>query len=176
MAMPFIVPCVMYSTDAEKAANFYVAVFSEIFGDGSILSLKRWGELELKALERLPEEHRPFKVGGVSYVRVRLNGQELLLGNGGPYFKFNDAVSLYAVCEDQRQLDALWARLTADGGQEVECGWLIDRFGVRWQLSTRSVQALLEGKDEGAAERASVAILNMKKIETKDVENAARGN
>jgi predicted 3-demethylubiquinone-9 3-methyltransferase (glyoxalase superfamily) len=175
MSLPFIVPCVMYSTEAEQAANFYVGVFSEIFGDASILHTARWGAEQMKALERLREEDRPFKVGGVSYVRLRLNGQELMLGNGGPHFKFNDAVSLYVSCDTQEQLDALWARLTAGGGQEVECGWLIDKFGLRWQLSTQAVGRLLEDKDPERAERAQASILRMKKVETKDVENAARG-
>jgi predicted 3-demethylubiquinone-9 3-methyltransferase (glyoxalase superfamily) len=175
MAMPFIVPCVMYEKDAEKAANFYVAVFSEIFGDASILYTGRWGAEQMKALERLKEEDRPFKVGGVSMVRVRLNGQELVLGNGGPHFQFNDALSLYVSCDTQEQLDALWDKLSAGGGQPVECGWLIDKFGVRWQISTQAVQRLLEDKDPERAERAQASILNMKKIETRDVENAARG-
>ena len=175
MAQPFIVPCVTYNNDAEKAANFYVAVFSEVFGDASILHTVRWGAGQMKELERLPEEQRPFKVGDVSYARVRLNGQELMLANGGPHFKFNDAVSLYVSCETQQQLDALWGKLSSGGGQEVECGWLIDKFGLRWQLTTQAVNRLLEDNDPESADRAQASILRMKKIETTEVEKAARG-
>lgn len=176
MALAFITPCVMYSTEAEQAANLYASVFSEIFGDASIVHVTRWSAEQLKELERLPAEQRPFKVGDVSYARVRLHGQEVMLANGGPWFKFNDAVSLYVSCDTQAQLDALWARLTADGGQEVECGWLIDRFGLRWQLTTQGVNRLLESEDPQASARAQAAVLRMKKIEEAEVEKAGRGN
>src|SRR5688572_4456083 len=122
--MPSITPFLWFDTQAEEAMNFYVSVFP-----GSRVI-------------------RVSKVQGrVMSVVFEVNGQRLMALNGGPMFRFNEAVSLFVGCETQAEIDTLWQKLTADGGQPGQCGWLKDRFGLSWQIVPTSLQDLLGGPD-----------------------------
>jgi predicted 3-demethylubiquinone-9 3-methyltransferase (glyoxalase superfamily) len=95
--------------------------------------------------------------------------------NGGPQFKFTEAISLFVSCESQAEVDELWSKLTADGGKESECGWLKDKFGLSWQIIPTALGRLLGDKDAGRSQRAMQAMLKMKKIDVAGLEAAAKG-
>lgn len=106
-------------------------------------------------------------------VNFRLAGQELMALNGGPEFSFTEAVSLFVHCEDQAEVDWLWSALTADGGEERQCGWLKDRFGLSWQIVPDRLGELLGDPDPGRSQRAMQAMLQMQKIDVQSLEDAA---
>jgi predicted 3-demethylubiquinone-9 3-methyltransferase (glyoxalase superfamily) len=105
----------------------------------------------------------------------RIEGQEFNVLNGGPHFKFNEAISLFVNCETQEEVDDLWEKLTADGGEESQCGWLKDKFGLSWQIIPRQLGEMLRDKDPEKAKRAMEAMLKMKKIDIKALEDARDG-
>ena len=147
--MPSITPFLWFDTQAEEAMNFYVSVFP-----GSRVI-------------------RVSKVQGrVMSVVFEVNGQRLMALNGGPMFRFNEAVSLFVGCETQAEIDTLWQKLTADGGQPGQCGWLKDRFGLSWQIVPTSLQDLLGGPDPAAGGRVMQAMMKMGKIEVAELEAA----
>ena len=106
---------------------------------------------------------------------IELHGQEFMLLNGGPSFTFSEGFSLFVDCEDQAEVDELWEKLTADGGEPGRCGWLTDRFGVSWQIIPRRLNELLGDEDPGRAQRAMEAMLEMRKIDVAELERAADG-
>jgi predicted 3-demethylubiquinone-9 3-methyltransferase (glyoxalase superfamily) len=108
-------------------------------------------------------------------VAFELGGQRFYALNGGPQAAFNEAVSLYVDCDDQDEVDRLWERLTADGGEEGQCGWLKDRYGLSWQIIPRALPRLLGDPDPGRAERAMQAMLQMSRIDVRALEKAADG-
>ncbi|GAA0921276.1 VOC family protein [Nonomuraea longicatena] len=108
-------------------------------------------------------------------VAFELDGQRFYALNGGPQAAFNEAVSLYVDCDDQDEVDRLWARLIADGGEEGRCGWLKDRYGLSWQIIPRALPHLLGDPDPGRAERAVQAMLQMTRIDVRALEKAANG-
>jgi predicted 3-demethylubiquinone-9 3-methyltransferase (glyoxalase superfamily) len=95
--------------------------------------------------------------------------------NGGPHFKFNEAISLVVNCADQVEVDYLWEKLTADGGEESQCGWLKDRFGVSWQIIPLALGALIGGPDPAGAQRATQAMLKMRKLDIAALQDAYEG-
>ena len=148
-------PCLWFDGQAEEAAKFYVSVFK----NSRILSTTHY-------LEGLP---RP--AGSVMTVRFILDGEEFMGLNGGPQFKFSPAISLVAYCETQEEVDGLWHKLS-DGGEEGQCGWLRDKYGVSWQIVPTVLPEMLSGTDSAAAQRAISAMLKMKKLDISGLQRA----
>lgn len=150
--MPTITPFLWYeNNDAEEAANFYLSVFP----DAKIRKTAHWGP------------GAPFPLGSVLSVEVTLNNQELVLFNGGPGHGFTDVFSLVLACDSQEEIDTFWSRLTADGGSEVACGWLKDKFGVCWQVTPRNIGQLIS--NAGSIK----ALMGMKKMDIAALQAAA---
>lgn len=147
--MPTITPCLWFDTQAEAAANFYVSVFP----NSKILSTSYYGA-----------EH-PDRAGTALTVEFELDGQRYTALNGGPMFTFSEAVSLQIDCASQDEVDRYWTELTADGGQESQCGWLKDKFGFSWQVVPREMVELLTDSDSGRSQAAMQAMLKMTKID-----------
>ncbi len=170
--MKTIRTCIAFNKEAEEAVNLYVSAFSSAFGDSKILKTTYYGEEELEALREVPglaEEYMPGPAGSVKEVRFQLNGEELMAFNGGSYFgRFNESISHYVSCRTQDQIDLLWERLSI-GGEEQQCGWLKDRFGVSWQIAPDLLQEIMEGPDLERAQRVMKALYGMKKIEIEEV-------
>jgi len=157
--MQKITPFLWFDNQAEEAVNFYVAIFK----DSRIRSIARYEEEAAKASGR-PK-------GSVMTVAFELNGQEFIALNGGPLFKFTEAISFVVNCETQEEVDHFWKRLTA-GGQEVQCGWLKDRFGVSWQIVPTVLDEMLQDKDPEKSRRVMAAMLKMKKINIEALKKA----
>jgi len=147
-----------YDGDAEKAANHYISIFK----NSKILEVARYGDAG------------PGPKGSVMIVRFQLEGQEFIALNGGPQFKFTEAISLAVTCDTQEELDELWARLTA-GGQESQCGWLKDKFGLSWQIVPSVVPKLMTDPDPEKSKRVMEAIFQMKKIDIARLKQAYAG-
>jgi len=147
--LPKITPFLWFDTQAEEAARFYVSVFpnSKITGT------------------------TPGPTGGVMTVSFELDGQPFIGLNGGPHFKFSEAVSFSIECKSQAEIDGYWSRLT-EGGQESQCGWLKDRFGLSWQVVPANMGRLLGPPDPAKAQRAVAAMMKMKKLDIAALENA----
>jgi predicted 3-demethylubiquinone-9 3-methyltransferase (glyoxalase superfamily) len=109
-------------------------------------------------------------------VVFELEGQRFMALNGGPRFKFTEAISLYVDCNTQEEVDALWNKLTADGGAESMCGWLKDKYGLSWQIIPNALIRLMNDKDPGTSKRVVEAMLKMKKIDIRALENAWKGS
>ena len=157
--MQKITPNLWFDTEAEEAANFYISIFK----DSEITDISRYGEAG------------PREAGMVLTVAFKLFGQEFVAINGGPDFKFNEAISLSVSCKSQDEVDDLWERLTADGGEEGPCGWLKDKYGLSWQIVPTRLPELLQDKDPERANRAMKAMLQMKKLDIAELEKAADG-
>ena len=155
--MQKITPCLWFDTEAEEAAEYYVS----LFGDSKIIDISRYGEAG------------PRPAGTVLTVSFQLEGVEFTALNGGPNFTFNEAVSFQVSCESQDEVDRLWNKLTADGGQEGQCGWLKDKFGLSWQIIPDGMSELLSDPDPGRSQRAMQAMLQMQKIDIDAVRKAA---
>jgi predicted 3-demethylubiquinone-9 3-methyltransferase (glyoxalase superfamily) len=153
--MQKITPFLWFDTQAEEAANFYVSLFK----DSKITGIAHYGE------------GAPMPKGMVMTVNFQLEGQEFIALNGGPEFPFTPAVSFYVDCANQAEVDRLWELLT-EGGEEVQCGWLKDRYGLSWQIVPSGMSALLNGKDPQGANRAMQAMLKMKKIDLETMRQA----
>jgi predicted 3-demethylubiquinone-9 3-methyltransferase (glyoxalase superfamily) len=153
-----IVPNLWFDTEAEEAARFYVAIFE----DSRIVGVTRY------------PEGAPGPAGEVMTVEWELDGQRFVGINGGPRFRFDEAVSFQITCSTQEELDYFWARLT-DGGQESECGWLKDRYGLSWQVVPEGMEELLGGDDPERAQRAMRALLGMRKPDMEELRRAADG-
>ena len=115
------------------------------------------------------------KPGDIMTAGFELAGQEFCIINGGPHYKLSPAVSLLVNCADQAEVDRLWERLTADGGEEGQCGWLTDRFGVSWQITPAALGEMLNSGDAAAVERVTEAFQQMKKLDAPALEKAFRG-
>jgi predicted 3-demethylubiquinone-9 3-methyltransferase (glyoxalase superfamily) len=150
-----ISPCLWFDGQAQEAAEFYVAVFK----DSRIINVTHY-------LEGAP---RP--AGSVLMVQFILDGEEFMALNGGPEFTFSPAVSFVANCDTQAEVDELWQKLT-DGGEEGQCGWLTDRFGVSWQVVPKALREVFSGKDAVASRRAFSAMLTMKKLDIDELRRA----
>ena len=154
-----ITPNLWFDTEAEEAAEFYCSVFA----NSRVLNVTHY------------TEGAPRPAGGVMTVEFELDGNRFVGINGGPEFKFNEAVSLQIDCEDQAEVDRYWEKLTADGGEEGPCGWLKDRFGLSWQVTPKGMGELFNGSDSARAERAMKAMLQMKKLDIAALRAAADG-
>lgn len=160
--MQSITPFLWFDHQAEAAANLYVAIFP----NSRIVSVDRYGPEPAQAAGR-PE-------GSVMTVAFELDGQRFVALNGGPVFEMNGAISFVVGCADQTELDTLWNAL-AGGGQEIQCGWLKDRFGVTWQIVPQDLDALLKDADPAISGRAWQAMLGMKKIDIAALRRAREG-
>lgn len=153
-----ITPFLWYDSQAEEAASFYAALFP----DSSVDDIVRY-----------PEGSPEGMAGTVMTVAFTLSGQRFTALNAGPHFTFNEAVSFFVNCEDQAEVDTYWEALTADGGQESECGWLKDRFGLSWQIVPKRLLELQTDPDPERAGRVMRAMLGMRKIDVAALEAAA---
>jgi len=156
MSQQKIVPNLWFDTEAEEAANFYV----DLFDDARIVSVAHYTEAG------------PRPAGTVMTVEFELNGQRFVGINGGPQFKFDEAVSFQISCEDQDEVDRFWSRLS-EGGEEGQCGWLKDRFGLSWQVVPTGMEELFSDPDPERARRAMEAMLGMQKIDIAEIRRAA---
>jgi predicted 3-demethylubiquinone-9 3-methyltransferase (glyoxalase superfamily) len=143
-----------FDDQAEEAAEFYVSVMPN---------------------SRVSDVLRPTADGPAVTVSFELDGQEFVALNGGPQFKFTEAISLAVTCKDQAEVDELWTKLTADGGQPSECGWLKDKYGLSWQIVPDDLPRLLKDPDPERAQRAMQAMLTMSKIDVAALHEAADG-
>ena len=157
--MPTQIPCLWFDGQAEEAAQLYTSVFP----NSSIDQVTRYG----------PDMPPPMEEGDVLTVDFTLDGQRYTALNGGPQFRFTEAVSFQIVCADQEESDRYWDRLTADGGEESMCGWLKDRFGLSWQVFPAELIALTSDPDPGRAQRAMQAMLQMRRIDLAGIRRAA---
>ncbi len=156
--MDRIAPCLWFDTEAEEAAEFYTSLFP----NSRIVHVSHYGSAG------------PRPEGIVMEVEFELDGRSVLALNGGPQFRFTEAISLQADCKDQDEVDRLWETLS-EGGEEGRCGWLKDRYGVSWQIVPSRMYELIADPDPERAQRAIAAMLQMGKIEIADLERAADG-
>ena len=150
-----ITPFLWFDGQAEEAMNFYISVFK----NGSIISTARYGD------------EVPGMKGKVLTGVFELFGQQFMVIDGGPQFKFNESISLYVNCDTQEEVDELWEALTKEG-KEIQCGWLKDKFGLAWQIIPSALPRLLTGSDPAKAKRVMAAMMRMKKIDTRILEKA----
>ena len=153
--MQKITPCLWFDTEAEEAATFYTSVFK----NSRIVNVSHYNEAG------------PRPAGMVLTVDFELDGQEFVALNGGPEFKFNEALSLQINCASQDEVDEFWARLS-EGGEEGPCGWLKDRYGVSWQVVPTMLNDLINGPDPERSRRAMEAMLKMGKIDIAEIQRA----
>lgn len=156
--MQKITSCLWFDNQAEEAAKFYVSIFK----NSKMGKIARYGE------------GMPGPKGQVMTVTFTLDGQEFMGLNAGPTFKFTPAVSFMVACKDQEEIDRMWAKLSA-GGQEVECGWVTDKYGLSWQIIPADLQKLIT-KSQAQTDRVMKAVLTMKKLDLKKMKEAAAAN
>ena len=156
--MQKISPFLWFDTQAEEAANLYVSIFEH----SRILGITRYGEAG------------PGVPGSVMTVRFVLDETEFTALNGGPDFHFNESISFWIACKSQAEVDRLWG-LLSEGGEESQCGWLKDRFGVSWQIVPDVLMTLLQDKDAEKARRVTEAMLGMKKLDIAALQAAYDG-
>lgn len=148
-----------FDDQAEEAVNFYTSLFQ----DAKVLEVSRYGEAG------------PGPAGEVMVINFQLAGQEFIALNGGPQFKFNEAISLVVNCESQAEVDRLWEELTADGGEESMCGWLKDKYGLSWQIVPTALGKLASDSDPVKAQRVIQAMLQMRKLDIAELQKAYEG-
>lgn len=154
--MQKITPFLWYDDKAEEAANLYVTVFK----NSKITTVTRYGDAG------------PGPKGTAMTVVFQLEGQEFIALNGGPHFKFTEAISFVVNCETQEEVDYFWSKLS-EGGAESQCGWLKDKYGLSWQIVPTILGELLSSEDAGKAQRVMGAMLKMKKIDIQALKDAA---
>ena len=154
--MPKITPFLWFDTQAEEAAKFYTSVFP----NSKIVTVARYGEAG------------PGPKGSVMTVEFELDGQRMIALNGGPVFKFTEAISLSVGCETQEEVDHYWEKLS-QGGEQAPCGWLKDKYGLSWQVNPTVLGELLSSPDAKKAKRVMEAMLKMKKIDIAALKAAA---
>lgn len=147
-----------FDNNAEEAANFYCSIFK----NSRILNTTHFGS------------HGPGPKGTVMTVDFELDGQRLTALNGGPTFKFTEAISLVVHCDTQEEIDYFWEKLSSEGGQEIECGWVKDKYGLSWQIWPTILDELFQGGDK-QTERVHRAVMTMKKLDIEDLKAAAEG-
>ena len=157
--MKKITPFLWFDNQAEEAMNFYVSIFK----NSKIVSVARYDDESAKASGR--------PAGSVMTATFQLDGQDFIALNGGPEFKFTEAISFFVNCETQEEVDELWEKLTK-GGEEVQCGWLKDKYGISWQIVPTILGELMSDPDPVKAQRVTKAMLQMKKIDIKALKQA----
>jgi predicted 3-demethylubiquinone-9 3-methyltransferase (glyoxalase superfamily) len=163
--MSKITPCLWFDTQAEEAANYYVSIFK----GGKINKISRY-------LSDGHEMHA-HRVGSVLTVEFELNGQTFTALNGGPVFKFNEAISLQINCKNQDEVDHYWTKLGAGGDERAQqCGWLKDKYGVSWQVVPEVLVTMLMDPNTSKAQRAMAAMMTMKKLDIATLQRAFAGH
>ncbi len=153
-----ITPFLWFDKQAEEAAAFYTAIFP----DSKVVKVVRCGA------------NGPGPAGSALTIEFQLQGQTFVALNGGPHFKFTEAISFVVNCETQDEVDSYWDKLTAGGGAPVECGWLKDKFGLAWQIVPTALPRLLSDPDPAKAGRVMKAMMTMKKLDIRGLEQAAQ--
>ena len=161
--MQKITPFLWFDHQAEEAAKFYTSVFK----NSKVGKILRYDEAAAKASGR--------PVGSVLTIEFEIEGQQFTALNGGPQFKFNESVSFVVYCQTQDEVDYFWQKLTADGGQESECGWLRDKFGLSWQVTPTVLIEMLHDKDPKKSGRVMNAMMQMQKIDISKLKAAYAG-
>ncbi|HEX5415841.1 MAG TPA: VOC family protein [Chloroflexota bacterium] len=156
--MQKIVPFLWFDDQAEEAMNHYISIFP----DSMVLSVSRYGD-DVSGL-----------AGKVMTASFRLSGQEFMALNGGPHFHFTEAISLFVNCETQEEVDELWEKLSA-GGEEQQCGWLKDKYGLSWQIIPRALGKLMSDPNPEKASRVAQAMMKMVKIDIAELRRAYEG-
>ncbi len=157
-----ITPFLWFDTQAEEAATFYTAIFD----NSRIRRINRYG--------KAGQETHGREAGSVMTVEFEIEGQPFVALNGGPHFKFSEAVSFQVTCETQNEIDYFWTKLS-EGGQEGPCGWLKDRYGLSWQVVPAVLPQLLMDSDKAKSERAMSALMRMKKFDIAALQRAHAG-
>jgi len=153
-----IVPFLWFNDNAEEAMNFYTSIFK----DSKIENVTRYGK------------GGPGKEGAVMTGTFRVEGQQFYVLNGGPQFKFTEAISLFVKCETQQEVDELWEKLS-EGGAKSQCGWLKDKFGLSWQVVPTALGRMLQDKDPQKSQRVMQAMMQMTKIDIEKLQQAYNG-
>ena len=156
--MQKITPFLWFDDNAEEAMNFYVSIFR----NSRIVSVTRYGEAG------------PGAKGSVMTGKFQLDGQEFVALNGGPHFKFTEAVSFVVNCETQEEVDEFWEKLS-EGGEKSQCGWLKDKYGLSWQIVPTILFEMLQDKDPEKSQRVMKAMLQMKKLDIPTLKQAYEG-
>ena len=159
---PKITPFLWFDTQAEEAATLYTSIFK----NARIHQVSRYG--------KAGHETHGMEAGKVMTVAFELEGKSFIALNGGPYFKFNEAVSFQITCETQDEIDYFWSKLS-EGGEESRCGWLKDKFGLSWQVTPAKLIEMVTSSDKAKAGRAMNAMMQMKKIDIARIEAAYEG-
>jgi predicted 3-demethylubiquinone-9 3-methyltransferase (glyoxalase superfamily) len=154
--MQKIIPCLWFDGKVEEAINFYTSLFK----NSKIKNVSHYGE----------GTHQP--AGTILVATFELEGQEFMILNGGPMFKLTEAISLSVNCETQEEVDFYWEKLTNDGGEESQCGWLKDKFGLSWQIVPTVLNKMIQDTDSKKANNVMGALMQMKKLDIKKLEQA----
>ena len=152
-----ITPFLWFNNNAEEAVNFYVSIFK----DAKIMETARYGDAG------------PGPKGSVMTMKFQLNGLDFVALNGGPNYTFTHAVSFVVNCENQAEVDHYWDKLV-EGGKPIQCGWLVDKYGLSWQIVPTALPKLLTDKDPAKAKRVMEAMMKMVKLDIPTLENAAK--
>jgi predicted 3-demethylubiquinone-9 3-methyltransferase (glyoxalase superfamily) len=157
-----ISPCLWFDTQAEEAAKFYASLFD----NSRITTISRYGAAGREVHGREP--------GSVMVVAFEIEGQSFTALNGGPHFKFNEAVSFQVMCDTQAEIDRFWSKL-CEGGHEGQCGWLKDKFGLSWQIVPSALPQMMAGADVARTDRMMSAVMKMKKFDLETLKRAYAG-
>jgi predicted 3-demethylubiquinone-9 3-methyltransferase (glyoxalase superfamily) len=161
MQMEKIIPCLWFDSEAEEAVRFYTGIFK----NSKVGNISRYGEAG--------REIHGKPAGTVLTIEFELNGQPFTALNGGPVFKFTEAISFQVDCESQEEIDYYWGRLSEGGDKKAQqCGWLKDRYGVSWQIVPTILVEMLQDKDGARANRVMQAMLGMTKIDIQGLQRA----
>ncbi len=158
--MPKITPFLWFNDNAEEAANFYTSIFK----DSKIKSIQRYGDAG------------PGPKGSVMIVNFTIEGEEFTALNGGPHYQFTEAISFVVHCKNQEEVDHYYSKLTADGGKEIQCGWIKDKFGLAWQITPDILIELLGDQDKAKSQRVMQAMMQMRKIDIAKLKQAYDGS
>lgn len=158
--MKGITPFLWFDNNAEEAVNFYTGIFE----NSHVTSKATYGEAG------------PGEKGSVMIVEFELNGQEFIALNGGPTYQFNPAISMMVNCETQDEIDYYWEKFQADGGEEVACGWITDKYGVSWQITPIVLMEMQKDPDEAKRERVMRAMMKMVKLDIGELKRAYEGD
>jgi len=156
-----ITPCLWFDSQAEEAARYYTGIFP----NSRIVGISRYGKAGYEVHKR--------PAGSVLTVEFELNGQPFTALNGGPAFKFNEAISLQVFCDTQEELDQYWTKLTAGGDQSAQqCGWLKDKFGLSWQVAPTVLSSWMQNPDTSRTDRVMEVLMRMKKLDIAELSRA----
>jgi len=158
--MQKITPFLWFDGNAEEAMNFYLSIFK----NSKVRGVSRYSEAG------------PGPAGSVMVANFTLDGQDFMALNGGPQFKFNEAISFVVNCQNQQEVDELWEKLSSQGGKPGRCGWLKDKFGVSWQIVPTALGELMKDKDPQKSKRVMQAMFQMNKIDIDALMRAREGN